>query len=203
MRSSKLFFFLCLLLPLSGVAADLPGMTRLFKKSFWTDHYEQRFCGKNIEKLVRKGLDAGVDLSGAEIIEITDISGWMFQMLNALQAREAGGLITPARVSPPFRNPGEKNWHFHVVLLVEGRILDYDFTNEAQTPLFKAYLNEMFIPKNKRSDEGYKRSKMSLYQITSYPAEDYILRQNQRLGVKEISRSKYLRDYMPEFFTGY
>lgn len=98
------FFSAVLLLCFSFqvLAADLAGINRIFSSTFWTSHYEERFCGKNIEKLVRKSIEARLDLSDAYIVEITDVSGYMFGMVNALQAREGGRLITPARTNPAF-----------------------------------------------------------------------------------------------------
>jgi hypothetical protein len=63
------------------------------------------------------------------------------------------------------------------------------------------YLNEMFIPQSKRADLNYRLSKMKGYKITTYPAEDYILRRDQRMSTKEISTEYYLRDYLPTFFN--
>lgn len=187
------------LISVQAIAADLKGISKIFQDSFWTSHYEERFCGKNIEKLVRKAIDARLDLSGAQIIQITDQSGWMFGMVNALQAREGGRLITPAQTSPE-RSPGEKNWYFHVVLLVEGKVIDYDFLSQATIYPLKDYLNAMFVPEKRLTDLEYKLSKMKGYKIKSYPAEDYILRQGQRLSVEEIAQEYYLKDFVPVFF---
>lgn len=200
MRIFRFVFPLILfLISLQSIAADLKGISKIFKDTYWTSHYEERFCGKNIEKLVRKAIEARLDLSGAQIIQITDSSGWMFGMVNALQAREGGRLIVPAQTSPE-RSPGEKNWYFHVVLLVEGKVLDYDFLSQPTINPLKDYLNAMFIPAQKQSDKDYKMSKMKGYKIKTYPAEDYILRQNQRLSVEEISQESYLKEYLPAFF---
>ena len=199
-KTSKLSLYILLIsLSFQTLAADLKGITKIFKNSFWSSHYEEGYCGKNIENLVTKAIEARLDLDGAEIVQITDEGGWMFGMVNALAAREGGRLITPASASPA-RSPGEKNWYFHVVLLVDGKVLDYDFTNQVKILPLKDYLNAMFIPVSKMSDLEYKKSKMKSYKITTYPAEDYILRREQRLPVSEIEVESYLRDYLPDFF---
>jgi hypothetical protein len=101
MKFSKILFPLFwLFFSIQSFAADLVGISNLFKDTFWTEHYEERYCGKNIEKLVRKSIERRLDLTNAQIIEITDISGWMFGMVNALQAREGGRPITPAQMAP-------------------------------------------------------------------------------------------------------
>lgn len=200
MQRSKLFsVIIFFLLSFKAFAADLTGVSNLFAQTFWNSHYEERYCGKNIETLVAKAVNARLDLSNAQIIGISDAGGWMAGMVNALQAREAGLLITPSRVSP-MRHPGERNWYFHVVLLVEGRVMDYDFTNQPRVIPLNDYLHEMFIPKAKRYDRQYKIRKMQHYKITTYPAEDYILRRHQGLTTQDITREYYLKDVYPQFF---
>jgi hypothetical protein len=184
---------------LSSLAADLAGISRIFSNTFWTSHYEERYCGKNIEKLVKKSMDARLDLRDAYIVEITDPVGRMFGMVNALQARESGRLIEPARTSPA-RHPGESNWYFHAVLLVNGRIMDYDFTNQPTILPLNHYLHQMFIPATKQTDLTYKQSKMKGFKLVLFPAEDYILRQQQRLSTREIAKEYYIKDLVPEFF---
>lgn len=187
------------LLSFQVLAADLAGINRIFSSTFWTSHYEERFCGKNIQKLVRKSMDERLDLSDAYIVEITDVSGYKFGMVNALQAREGGRLITPARTKPD-RHPGEKNWYFHAVLLVNGKVMDYDFTNWPTILPFDQYMTQMFIPADKHKDAKFKMYKMKGYKVTLFPAEDYMLRQQQRLSAREIGKEYYLKDYSPSFF---
>jgi hypothetical protein len=196
----KIILIVSLLLSFHTLAGDLNGLTKLFKDTFWTDHYEERFCGKNIEKLVRKAIDKNIDLNDVEILEITDSSGWMFGMVNALQARESGRYIEP-RQSNPSNLPGESNWYFHVVLKVEGKILDYDFMNEATVLNEKDYFLKMFIPSDKQSNADYKMRKMKGYEITTYPAEDYILRRDNRQTSDDIKVKYKFPTYMPMFFN--
>lgn len=197
--SRFMFLILLALFSLQSFAADVAGISKIFKQTFWTSHYEERFCGKNIEGLVRKAMDQGLDLNNAYIVQITDTSGFMFGMVAAVSAREGGPFIQP-RQQNPSNLPGEKNWYFHVVLKVDDKILDYDFTNDPKVLTMKEWLKEMWIPKEKMNDLAYRQYKMKGYKITTYPAEDYIIRQNQRLGVSAIEKVSYLKDYMPSFF---
>lgn len=180
--------------------ADLKEISNLFKNTFWNSHYEEGKCGVNVETLVRKSMDNHLDLSGAQILEIKDESGRMFGLVSALVAREGGRFILPRQTSPT-RQVGPKNWYFHAVLLVNGHILDYDFTNEARILPLKDYLSEMFIPVNQRKNKDFIMREMKGYEITSYPAEDYILRRNQRLRVKEIGSTQKLTVFAPHFFN--
>lgn len=93
----------------------------------------------------------------------------MFGMVNALEAREGGRLIFPAQVWPS-RLPGENYWFHHVDLLVDGKVLDYDFTNQPKILLLKEYLNAMFIPSDRLGDVNYKTSKMKLSKLSTFPA---------------------------------
>jgi hypothetical protein len=200
MLFTKLIFVLLLCFStLATLAADLVGISNLFKNSFWSAHYEERFCGKNIEKLITKSMELNLDLSNAEIVQITDSSGYMFGMVNALQAREGGPYIQPRRSSPS-NMPGEKNWYFHVVLKVEGKILDYDFTNGPRILSMKEYMLEMFVLKTKHGDKAHINNKLKGYKFTTYPAEDYILRRNQRLSTSEIETIYKIQEYLPELF---
>lgn len=47
-----------MLLSFQRLAAEPAGINRIFSSTLWTYHYEERFCVKNIEKLVRKSIDA-------------------------------------------------------------------------------------------------------------------------------------------------
>jgi len=194
-----LSLFLCCFLSVGSFAADLVGVTKIFKESFWSPLYEERFCGKNIERLVRRAIDRNIDLSDAQILEITDDSGWMFGMVNALQAREAGKFIVPSRKAPE-RVPGESNWYFHYVLLVEGTVLDYDFTNDARPRALENYLNEMFIPTSKIGSLDYKLKKMGQYKVISFPAEEYIYHLNQRSSIESLGTKSKLKDFIPTFY---
>ncbi len=202
MRFFRLFFVYLLLESLSfsiSFAADFKALKSLFEGS-WTSNYVENRCGENIERFVSLAMDKGIDLDGVEIIRLVDHSGWMFGMVNALEARESGRFIEPKPSQAPFNLPGESNWYFHAFLLVEGKIFDYDFTNAPKVISFKDYLHEMYLPRDKWKDLKYKESKMRRYEIEAFPAEEYILRLRSRLGRSEIARKQFLKDYLPEFF---
>lgn len=169
-------------------AADLTRLKKLFENT-WTSNYVERYCGLNIENLVSKAMDENIDLEGVEIVGLKDQGGWMFGMVNALQARGATRL-----------GAGESNWYFHVFLLVDGKILDYDFTEAPKVLSFNEYMHEMYLPKEKWNDLKYKESKMKLYEFEFYPAEDYIYRLRARQSRSEIAKKIKLKDYMPGFF---
>lgn len=201
MKNSKIILIiLSALFSFHSFAADLVGISHIFKKTFWTSHYQERFCGRNIEGLVQKAIDARLDLSNAQILQITDPHGSMFGMVQAVVARESGRLIEPARTLPK-RNPGVMNWYFHVVLMVEGKILDYDFTNQPRILSLNQYMNEMFIPADKMTNKKWKIDKMKSYRLKSFPAEDYMLRLSQRMTVQEIATETLLKDVIPGFFN--
>lgn len=191
MKCFRLFFiyFLASCFLQSTVwAADLPRLKKLFENT-WTSNYVERYCGLNIENLVSKAMDENIDLDGVQIVGLKDHGGWMFGMVSAVQARGATRFA-----------PGERNWYFHVFLLADGKVLDYDFTNTAKLLSINEYMHEMYLPKEKWGDAKYKESKMKLYEFEFYPAEDYIYRLRARQSRSEIATIVKLKDYMPSFF---
>jgi len=192
-RFFRLFIIKFLLINIfqaSALAADIKALKKLFE-STWTTNYVEGRCGLNIENLVSKAMDENIDLSGAQIIGLKDIGGWMFGMVNAVQAREATRF-----------GPGETNWYFHVFLLAEGMVFDYDFTNSPRIININEYMHEMYLPKEKWKDLKYKESKMKLFELELYPAEDYLYRLRARQSRSEVATKIRFKDYMPSFFTG-
>lgn len=116
-------------------------------------------------------------------------------MVNAFEARERGRLIVPSRTSPA-RSPGDMNWFHHVVLYVDGKVMDYDFGNEASVTGIKEYLKRMFVPKTRPE----LISKLKGYEVEAYPAEDYLLRKKQRLSVEEIKTQHTFKDFAPNLY---
>ena len=149
---------------------------------------------------MRKAQAANLNLSGASILKITDPFGYTFGLVSAVQAREAGRLMVPARVKPE-RAPGKNNWEFHVVLLIEGKILDYDFTNEPRILSAHEYFNYMFIPREKMTDLNYRQNKLKSFRVTTYPATEYISRLDQRLGITAIEKESKLAEFLPKLFN--
>lgn len=199
---TKLFISLLLILvSFFSWSADLPKLEILFKSTFWSI-YQERYCGRNIESFSIQALEEKIDMRGAYIMEIRNAGFDTFGMVASLNAREAGRLYTPERSLPPFRQPGGANWHFHVVLLADGVVHDFDFGNSAVPISMKKYFEKMFIPAERLDDMQYKKKKIGAYEISLYPVEEYLTAKTERRSVKEIATTYEVRleKYSPDFF---
>lgn len=138
MKPLHLFILLFLTLSSIETAWSSPALKREFSETFYT-HYEAGKCGENIAALAQRALAKGVDLRGAQAIVITN-SGYLF---STTYRRDAG-----AKLSTPIGNirfaPGIKNFYFHVALLKDGEIYDFDFGNHPEVLPAKEYIRRMF-----------------------------------------------------------
>lgn len=190
-------YFLCT----SVFAADTNRLTKIFTDTFWTI-YQENYCGRNIENFSIEAINQNVDLKNAYIMEIRNGGFDTFGMVGALAAREEGRLIEPASTRPPFRTIGYSNWNFHVVLMSDGLVYDYDFMNKATVLKLENYLNEMYIPLKNRNDPKWKKDKLGPYKISLYPIKDYLQAVRSRTSTTDVAYvyDKYLRDYIPNYF---
>jgi hypothetical protein len=137
-----------------------------FKTSYFSA-YEEGRCGDNILGFLTA--NRGLGLTDAKVLMIENKGYSVFGMLNVERAREAGGMIRPQPARAPFRKEGEKNWYHHVVLLFEGRIYDFDFTNEPVVLPVAQYFEEMFLDEEPQPGYGGfyvgRDDKLNEYQI--------------------------------------
>lgn len=132
---------------IAGVAhAQAPAndaVVRAFEASFLRG-YQANYCRQNIENFVRRANEAGLDLSRANIIELTNKGGSVFGMLNAEHARNQGRLL-PKPIDGMRLGPGETNWDYHVILELDGKIYDFDYGNTPQVVGVRSYIKKMFL----------------------------------------------------------
>lgn len=196
----KLFLLFSLLISFSSFAADVRALKDLFAKSFWTKMYEQNYCRDNIERFAMAAQKEGIDLDNSYIIQFVNNGFDMFGLVAAISVREQGRLIEPKPVNPPYRNIGTSNWNYHAILVADGEIFDFDFTNQPRVLKLQAYFNEQFIPASKKEDLKYKKDKIGPYMLSLYPTESYLEYKERRISMKDIRTEIYLRDYMPQYF---
>ena len=199
----KIFISILLtLFSFSSWSADLPRLAKMFKSTFWSI-YQERYCGRNIESLSSQALKEKIDMRGAYIMEISNGGFDTFGLVASLNARESGRLYTPERSLPPFRQPGGANWHFHVVLLADGVVHDYDFGNSAYPISMNKYFEKMFISIERLNDIQFKKKKIGAYKISLYPVEEYFRAQRERRSVKDVATTYEVRldKYSPELFN--
>ncbi len=190
-------YFICA----SAFAADTKKLNKIFEDTFWTI-YQSNYCGRNIENFSTEAVEQNVDLKNAYIMEIRNAGFDMFGLVAALAAREEGRLIEPRTSKPPFRTIGYSNWNFHVVLIADGLVYDYDFMNKATVLKLEDYLDQMYVPLEKRKDMEWKLDKLGPYKISLYPIKEYLHAIKNRQSTSDIAfvSDKYLRAHIPKYF---
>lgn len=150
------YLFLLLLLTQASFAADLPKLQSLFKTNF-NSFYAPRFCGQNIERLVRAADEKRIDLTNSYVAVLKHDGFW------GLQAFSARGVVGQ-------RQP----WGFHVILIADNYVFDFDFTNQPKVLPMKQYFPEMFTSKG-NTDNGYTFKKELPYiDVELYSVHDYL-----------------------------
>ncbi len=146
---------------------------RIFERRFYAG-YEERRCGESIEGLVTAAQNAGLSLNKARVLSITHQGFSVFGLVNAEWVRESGRLLPGTENAGRRYEMGERNWHFHVILLYDGLIFDFDFGNEPQVFTVRDYFEQMFL--NESREPGYGKhyvgrdEKRKNYQIEIRPA---------------------------------
>ena len=84
-------------------------------KHGWPANYTTLWCPSNVFNLLRRLDQAGVDLSKANV----------WYILPKSSTKQAGENV----VHPKLARGGPTEWSFHVVVEVQGRVLDLDFTD--------------------------------------------------------------------------
>jgi hypothetical protein len=198
----KLILIVCLLALWTNIAlaADLRGLKDLFRRSFWTSMYQENYCGQNIERFAKAAAKEGINLDNSYVVQIVNAGFDTFGLVNALSVREEGRKFDPAPKHPPYRDIGYNNWNFHVVLIADGEVFDFDFMNQATVYKLPKYLDIQFIPEARRTDAKYKKDKIGPYRLSIYPTYKYLEYLERKVSMKEIRTELYLRDYLPSYF---
>jgi hypothetical protein len=198
MKTTILLIILCF--ATSTFGADLRGLKDLFARSYWSGMYVNNYCRENIERFVQRAQEDGINLDNSYMVQIVNDGFDMFGLVSAISVREQGRLIEPRTVKPPFRNIGTSNWNYHFIMIADGEVFDFDFTNKNKVVKLSQYMTEQFIPVNKVSDVKYKKDKIGPYKFTIYPAVDYMEYLQRRVSMDPIRNEIKFRDYLPEYF---
>jgi hypothetical protein len=168
MKLQNLFLGLALF-SVSAAFANHREIEAVFVRAWSTDYTENR-CGPNIEKFVTRLAREGVALEKAEVVEITNLGGSLFGMLNAERGRTDNPRFTTE----------ERNWYHHVVLLADGYIFDFDFMDQPTVLPVAEYFEQMFLEEipNPYPPTDYigRETKLKEYEVKLYPAEKYTTR---------------------------
>lgn len=150
------YLWLLLLITQVSLAADLPKLQTLLKTNF-TTFYTPRFCGQNIDRLVRAADQKRIDLTNSYVAVLKHPGFW------GLQAFSARGQVGQ-------RQP----WGFHVILIADNYVFDLDFTNQARVLPLKKYFIEMFVPKAKPDIPYNFKSELPYIELELYSSHDYL-----------------------------
>lgn len=157
----------------------------LFEQRFET-HYEEGKCGQNILGLVEAA--RGLAIADAQVLLIENRGFSVFGMVNVESAREAGRAIRPQPARRPFREAGERNWYHHVILVFDGMVYDFDFTNRPTVLPVRDYLERMFLDEDPKPGYGGfyvgRDDKLKEYVFEVYSAADYLAGRTRERGVK-------------------
>jgi hypothetical protein len=193
-RTFAAFLALSAASPSWASPAILKKLTGLFEANFAKGYTPGR-CGQNIQLFARTAKNSGLDISSGYIVEIVNRGSSLFGMVNAELARESG------RASGETRLPGESNWEYHAILMYDGRIFDFDFTNEPSVLPASDYFERMFLDENPRPTGGFyigRQTKLDEYELTLVTVADFYRKledrqhrpQEQNLSLRKFLQQK-------------
>lgn len=193
---------ICLLFAFTSLAAWSNTKLKASFRNTFNTHYTAGKCGENILSLLQRADDQRIDLTNANIIEISNKGNSLFGLINSEFARGGGRLNPTYPASGPRNLPGENNWHHHVILEQDGLIYDYDFGNEPQVVSTKAYFEKMFLVEKRTSEGGTfyigRADKLKDYDIVIRPGLETIIARRNRQASPEgesLRMGEYLRLY--------
>jgi hypothetical protein len=171
----NLFFLLfLLLLPLHSSFAST--LKQLFSENFYTIH-KAGYCGQNILNFLKVADEKGIDLRGAEIINVD--GGWV----SPLYVRNGGYTPKiPGKAGVTFA-PSEKLYYFHIFLIHEGHVYDFDYGNTPVVPKIGEYFKKMWLT-------GKDRDKT--LSLKAYDATEYLQGKPMPANAPQISVLKFI-----------
>lgn len=128
MKHFKFLLLLNFLMTFSTSAADLPALVEFYKANYQT-LYQQRLCGRNIEKLISHALKEGIDLSNSYVLKIEG----------------AGFLETSGFYTRSAKNKREMLGYFHMVFVADNYVFDFDLADGLVVEL-EDYVRLQFTP---------------------------------------------------------
>lgn len=168
MTTFKIFLFILLsaffnTLTYANVCEEKPeALHAAFEKAYFNQYsqpdYFEGWCPNNIYNLSVRLRNAGIDLTNAEV--------WY------LHRRDSDGSLGMIYPKYPRTSAGLIGWVFHVVLHLDGLILDMDYSTEPTFEPLEEYFDKMF-PES--------------------------LGKNQNLLVKIAPAEEFLRDYLAKY----
>ena len=147
----------------------------LFKDHFYTLHVAGK-CGQNIMNFLDLAQKENLDLTGAEIIKVE--GGWV-EPIYVRNDGYAPKIPGPEGIIHP---PGPKYFYFHIFLIHDGKVYDFDYGNTPVVPTVKTYFKKMWLTGRDRDKS------LGLY---IYKAEDFISRKPMPENLPMINLMKF------------
>lgn len=184
----KVLALMCVAMYSVATLANHQELTALFTKNYEA-HYESGECGFNIKRLLRAAEENQIPIAHARVLTIANKGFSLFGLVNVEAARG--------------HRDGEKNWYYHVFLEYDGKIYDYDFTDEANVKPVSEYFQAMFFnetPESEKSSGQFyigQEKKKADYQMEVYLADEYLhlLSSGQLEPLETLSLGEYLEDW--------
>lgn len=165
-------------LPAFATSADL---RRLFHNTFYSSLYEARRCGKNVFSFIDLARQHSIPIESATIVRIENKGYKNFGLVRGWQAREGGARIRAAsHDSAGGRlqfHPGSRNWEFHVFLVQDGLVFDFDFSNHPVVLPLRTYVMAMFGSVGQASHQdrySMPAPPLDEYRVSLTPAKAYL-----------------------------
>lgn len=153
----KNFLLLFVLLTQFSFAADLPRLQSLFTANF-NALYIPNKCGTNIDKFVKLADKNRIDLTNSYVVVLRNPGFWNLQAFSARGTK-----------------PGDRQpWYFHVILIADDKVLDFDFTNTPKVVPFRTWVKDMFIPKGKPDVPYDFKKDLPYFEFDFYSVNDYL-----------------------------
>lgn len=182
----------------SAFAADVAAITTQFRASFRDDSiYTDGRCGPNLTRFIDLLKTKRIDIQGLQILAIKDRGFNSLEGAHPYLARERGNLrISGPCPGRPVRPPGEAEWFHHLVLVAEGTVFDFDYTNNPTVVALNDYFLTMFLAPEARGDvERIQRS------LGNYGVDFHDIDTTQHLYMGTSVRSGKLKDLYPAWFA--
>lgn len=111
---------------------------KAFSEFYYSGPLSARHCGQNVASFMRELSRQGLLNSKVRVVSFkAPDHSWSFGNIVAVNSRwgERKG------------SSMHQNWSFHVIAIVDGKVLDFSFDQKPRPLPVRQYLKEMFIPK--------------------------------------------------------
>ena len=148
----------------------------LFRRMFFSTTYNSLKCYENIYSLLEKAKENGLNLAHVRVIFIFDKDYDKLLSRKSTDSSYAGiqrPTITMYKTRIVYNRsdpPGE--FRFHAVAAVQGKIMDFDYTNSPKMVPLAAYCRAMFAPVKMSRKE--REALFKQLTIRVIPAEEYL-----------------------------